>query len=313
MKSIVIVGSINMDLVCRAPRIPTAGETVMGSDLQQIPGGKGANQAVAAARLASADTRVHMIGRVGDDGFGTMMRDSLQREKVDVTHVSITPGVASGCALILVDDRGENSITVAPGANSRLTPADIDAATDVIRAASCVVMQLEIPLETVRHTIELCRRLNVQTILDPAPVPNGGLPRDMFAVDVLTPNQTEAALLLKESLEGESLEPSATAMRFLRLGARGVVLKLGGDGSLWATESIHQNVPAFPVKVVDTTAAGDAFTAGLATGIAEGMKHDSILRFANAAGAICCTTFGAQPALPTRAAVEKLLATHLRV
>ena len=128
MKSIVVIGSVNIDLVCHTPHIPAAGETILGSDLQQIPGGKGANQAVAAARLADKQTTVHMIGRVGDDGFGAMMRSNLEREGIDVTHVSFTPGLASGCALILVDDRGDNSITVAPGANSRLTPDDIDAA-----------------------------------------------------------------------------------------------------------------------------------------------------------------------------------------
>jgi len=298
---IVIIGSINMDLVCRTPRIPRPGETIMGSDFLTMPGGKGANQAVAAARLASAGITVHMIGRVGDDDFGRQLNSGLKSNGVNTDHVINTPGVASGCALIQVDGHGENSIVVVPGANARVTVEDVRKARDLIASASCVVMQLEIPLETVAYAIELCRELGVFTILDPAPVPPEGLPAALYAVDLLTPNQTEAELIL-----GGGIDP---AKKFLERGARCVVLKLGASGSMYADNNQTESARPFKVDAVDSTAAGDAFTGALAVAHAEGMKMSVALRFANAAGAICCETMGAQAALPTRAAVEALIAT----
>src|SRR5436190_21851972 len=192
---IVIIGSINMDLVCRTGRMPRPGETILGGDFVTIPGGKGANQAVAAARLASSGTEVFLIGRVGSDDFGQQLLEGLKQNAVNTAHVTTTPG-ASGVAMILVDRGGENSIVVAPGANAKLSPADVDSATSIISSASVVILQLEIPLNTVRHAVGLCRESAVFTILDPAPVPADGLPRALFAVDVLTPNQQEAALIL---------------------------------------------------------------------------------------------------------------------
>jgi ribokinase len=296
---IVVIGSINMDLVCRTPRIPRPGETIMGSAFLTMPGGKGANQAVAAARLGSAGTTVHMIGRVGDDDFGRQLSAGLAGNGVNTDHVISTPGVASGCALIQVDGRGENSIVVVPGANARVTAEDVRTARELIAGASCVVLQLEIPLGTVEYAINLCRELGIFTILDPAPVPPGGLPAALYAVDLLTPNQTEAELILGGSEDH--------ARRLLERGAGSVVLKLGASGSMYADRGRAESFDPFKVKAVDTTAAGDAFTGALAVAHAEGLETSAALRFANAAGAICCQAIGAQAALPTRAAVEAML------
>src|SRR4051812_32629360 len=186
---IVVIGSINMDLVCRVHRMPAPGETIQGSELSTLPGGKGANQAVAAAKLGAT---VHLIGRVGDDDFGARLINGLQQHKVNTNLVTVTEGHSSGCALILVDRKGENSIVVTPGANGNLRPTDIDAAEGLLATASVVILQLEIPLETVKHAIATCRRLGVFVILDPAPVPERGAPKEIFQVNVLTPNQREA-------------------------------------------------------------------------------------------------------------------------
>jgi ribokinase len=270
-----------MDLVCPVAKLPRAGETLLGRGFSKIPGGKGANQAVAAARLADGRVEVHMIGRVGDDDFGLELLAGLKRNGVVMKRVAAMPGIASGVAMILVDDRGDNSIVVAPGANARLTPADIDAAEPLLRTASVVVLQLEIPLATVRHAVAICRRLGVYSILDPAPAPSKPL---RLAVDLLTPNETEA-----KTARG--------------IEAKSVVLKLGAHGC----RLDEQLVKPFKVRVVDTTAAGDAFTGALAVGRALGMPMLETLRMANAAGALCCTKLGAQPALPTRRAVERLV------
>ena len=282
---IVVIGSINMDLVCRTPALPRAGETVLGSEFLTIPGGKGANQAVAAARLADGRCDVHMVGRVGADDFGRELVAGLRGNGVITKRVAVTNGVASGVAMILVDRRGENSIVVTPGANAHVTPADVDAAEPLIRGAAAVVMQLEIPLATVRHALKLCRKLGVFTILDPAPAPVKPM---RFAVDLITPNETEARTVGTDD-------------------ARQVVLKLGARGCRLVDAGGLRDVKAFKVKVVDSTAAGDAFTGALAVGRALGMAMADTLRMANAAGALCCTRVGAQPALPTRAAVERLL------
>ncbi len=299
-RHIVILGSINMDLVCRAPRLPAPGETILGSDFLTIPGGKGANQAVAAARLAGRDTTVHMIGRVGDDDFGTQLLRGLRDNRVNIDHVAATSKVPSGVAMIEVDARGENSIVVAPGANGRVTPKDVDGAKDLIASAAALVMQLEVPLATIRHAIDLCRRLGVFTILDPAPVPARGLPSALVRVDLFSPNESEAAALLGAT---------GNAAAFLARGAKGVAQKLGGRGSILHAPGGRTVAGPFKVKVVDTTAAGDAFTAGLAVARAERMSPEEMMRFANAAGAVCCQTFGAQPSLPTRRDVEALIRT----
>lgn len=309
---IVVIGSINMDLVCRTPRRPAPGETILGSDLVTVPGGKGANQAVGVARLGA---KVDMIGRVGSDDFGSRMLTSLTQQGVGTKHVTVTEAVASGCAIIMVDPTGENSIVVIPGSNAKVTPEDLDAAHDLIAAANAVVMQLEIPLDTVQYALDLCRKLGVRTILDPAPVPPDGLPAGLFKVDVLSPNQGECEQLLGLSHPGKAerkhrIDAKQMASDLIARGARTVSLKMGSHGAAVVDGSIMETIPGYKVNVVDTTAAGDAFTAGLAIALSEGKTLAQATRFANACGARCCETFGAQPAMPSRKAVESLLASH---
>ncbi|HWE03441.1 MAG TPA: ribokinase [Tepidisphaeraceae bacterium] len=312
-KKIVVVGSINMDLVARTERIPRPGETLLGDSFVTIPGGKGANQAVAAAKLAREGITVHMVGRVGDDDFGQRLLNGLTRHHVDTRHVTVSEGIASGVAVILVDRKGENMIVVAPGANGLLSPKDVDLAQTLITEATVVVLQCEIPPATVEHVIAMCQRHGVYTILDPTPVPANGLPRALYGVDVLTPNQLEAEALLGLQSSGGTTSKSAEDAKMigtelLSRGARSVVLKRGSRGAvLIDRDGTIQTIKPFKVNVVDTTAAGDAFTAALAVARAEGMEPPAGVRFANAAGAACCGGFGAQPALPTREAVNLLL------
>ena len=309
---VVVVGSVNLDLVVAAPRIPATGETVLGEQLRLIPGGKGANQAVAAARLGLTTS---FVGRVGDDDFGRTLRLNLAEADVDLRHLQITNDVPSGVALIVVAQTGQNAICVAPGANSRLTPDDVRAAEELIAGARVLLVQLEIPLETVACALQLARRHGVETILDPAPAP-AFMPTELFQVDVITPNQTEAATLLgtatgqipepgKAAALGPTPEEKAAA--FLKRGVRAVALKRGAAGAFVADAKGSVAVPGFSVHVVDTTAAGDAFAAGLALGRIEGLSLADATRWANAAGALACTKHGAQPSLPTRAEVEELL------
>lgn len=300
-KPIVVIGSINMDLVCRTPRMPVGGETILGSEFVTIPGGKGANQAVAAARLRGD---VHMIGRVGDDDFGKRLLAGLADNGVNIDRVPITRNTSSGVAMILVDAKGQNSIVVAPGANAKVSKKDIDNARDLIKKAAVVVLQLEIPLPVVLHAIRLCRKLGVYTILDPAPAQK--LPREMFAVDIFTPNESEAAILAGEMHR----DPKQIASHFLRRGARAAVLKRGSAGAMWIDATGAYASRAFKVKVLDTTAAGDAFTGALAVARAEGMDPAASVRFACAAGSLACSRFGAQPALPTRQQTDLLLKRH---
>lgn len=312
---VVVVGSMNMDLVVRTPGMPAPGQTVLGSDLATHPGGKGANQAVAAARLGAT---THIVARVGADDFGTRLVSSLEASGVATTFVTVTESAATGTASILVDEQsGENAIVVSPGANARLSPADVDRALPLIRTASVVLLQLEVPLETIAHTIQLCHKHRVQVILDPAPppVPPAQLPGELYAVSVFTPNQTEAATLLglmdaKTPKAGRATlpEPRQIAASLLSRGPSEVVLKLGEHGAMYAApDGTLLQVPAFKVKVKDTTAAGDAFTAGLAVARAEGLPPAEALRFANAAGAIACMNEGAQPSLPKRPDVEEMM------
>jgi ribokinase len=310
---IVVVGSINMDMVLRTPRIPAPGETLLGENFATIAGGKGANQAVAAAKLAREGTEVHMIGRVGDDDFGQRLLNGLAQHHVSTTHVTVTEGTPSGVAVILVDRQGENTIVVAPGANAKLLPRDVDAARNLIIGASVVMLQLEIPLETVAHVIAMCQENGVFTILDPAPVPPEGMPRALFGVDVLTPNQREADSLIglkdtHDTLPKRADDAKQIGSELLSRGAKSVVLKRGQRGAVLVDrDGTIRTVKAMKVKIVDTTAAGDAFTAALAVAHAEGVELAQAVRFANAAGAACCSDFGAQPALPGREAVDLLL------
>ncbi len=290
-----------MDLVVTCDRLPKPGETISGGKFATIPGGKGANQAVAAARLGA---EVYMVGRVGDDAFGKTLRDGLEKNGVNTQYLKTTPKTASGTATIMVTTGGENSIIVAPGANEKMTTADIDRAASVIRKADAVLMQLEIPYICVKRTISLCRKFNVTSVLDPAPAPTTPLAPAFYKVSVFTPNEAEAAAILGIS----EATPEIATRKLLSRGAKDIVLKLGKRGAIHADAThVMQHVRGFKVEAVDTTAAGDSFTAGLAIARAEGKSWADALRFANACGAIACTTFGAQPSLPTRSAVLQML------
>lgn len=301
---IVVVGSINMDLVARMSRLPRTGETIHGDSFQTIPGGKGANQAVAAARLGA---RVTLIGRVGDDAFGAVLRQSLREFGVCTDHVITSEGCASGVALISVASGGANSIVVIAGANGLLTPDDVIARTNVIASADALIVQLETPVETVVEAVEIARRFHVRTVLDPAPAPSGPLPESLRTVDLISPNQTEAEALTQIAVE--TVESAVQAARSLqRGGAREVVIKLGERGALVCmADGRMEQIPASKANIVDTTAAGDAFTAGLTVALAEGRSLTDAARFGCGAGTLACTVFGAQPAMPSREDVDRFL------
>jgi ribokinase len=301
-KPIVVVGSINIDLVAVTRRIPVVGETVIGSDFQIHPGGKGANQAVAVARLGYP---VRLIGRLGNDTFGADLRISLEEAGVDIGGVSTSDG-SSGVAVIVVSERGENSIVLAPGANSKITPEDIDANISILRSAGMVLAQLEIPLEAVEYLAHICARENVPLILDPAPAID--LPPEIFKdIAWFTPNQTEAAFYLgNKHSESNPHAPAETARILLSNGCQGVVLKMGAHGTYLASQvGVGSLVPAFPVNAIDTTAAGDAFNAGFATGLMLGKSPLDSAAFAAAVAAISVTRRGAQPSMPSMAEVEE--------
>lgn len=300
---ILVVGSINMDLVVRAPHMPSPGETILGENFATQPGGKGANQAVAAARLGG---RVAMIGRVGNDAFGTTLREGLEAEGIDTQCLMTNETVASGVAMIVVDARGENSIVVASGANFSVTPDDLYGCEHLFEKASVVVLQLELPQPTVRAAIDLARRHSAKVILDPAPVPKRFCD-ELCDVDILSPNVGEAEALTGHRAVEERID-KLVATELISRGARSVVLKLGSRGSMvvMADGHFYRGKP-FRVDVVDTTAAGDAFTGALAKGVAEGMPLREATRLANAAGALACTRLGAQQAMPEAYEVKMLM------
>jgi ribokinase len=296
---VLIVGSANVDYTVALPRLPQPGETVSDGTLLVNHGGKGANQAVAARRLAA---EVRLIACVGDDAAGRQVRTALAHEGIGVEGIVSTGAAATGTALISVDAKGRNQIAVAPGANRTLSVEQVQARTDDFAWAQVVVCQLETPLPTVRWVLEEGRRRGVVTLVNPAPVP--ATPIDFLPlVDYLTPNAGEAT-----RLSGAASNDAALAGE--RLAARGVatvIVTLGEDGTLAWHDGRVVRVAGFAVDVVDTTAAGDAFNGALAVAIAEGRALKEALRFANAAGALACTRRGAQPSLPTRADVERLL------
>ncbi|MBK8974438.1 MAG: ribokinase [Planctomycetes bacterium] len=297
-----VVGSINMDLVVGTPRLPERGETVLGGPFATHPGGKGANQAVAAARLGA---RVAMVGRVGDDDFGRQLTAGLRADGVDVEHVRTAPGVATGIAAITVEHGGENTIVVAPGANARLTVDDVAAARAVLEAAAAVVLQLEVPLPTVAAAVAHARAAGVRVILNAAPAAR--LPPDLLPqVDVLVVNRGEGRLLAGSAAPGDDDTSLCRALR--ALGPRLVVLTRGAEGALALGPDGAVSQPAFAVATVDTVAAGDAFVGALAVGLAADTALAPALRFACAAGALATTRHGAQPSLPTTAAMEAFLA-----
>lgn len=300
-KPIIVVGSATMDLVTRTPRIPQTGETLIGTAFETTPGGKGANQAVAAARLGYP---VKMVAMVGDDVYGPAILDNLARSGVGTEAIAGVPG-SSGLAPMFVADSGENSIVVVPGANGKMTPAAVDRHAALIRSAGMVLCQLEIPMETISHTLTLCAQANVPVMLDPAPA--APLPESVWnQVAWFTPNETEAAFYLDN---GSS--PSETAAHLLSKGLRAVVLKRGAEGAYIATaEGKCGWVEPFQVNAIDTVAAGDCFNGAFAVTLLEGKDPWSAARFANAAAALCVTRTGAQASMPARADVDDFLAQH---
>ena len=302
MPRILIVGSVNMDVVARVDRMPAPGENVRGWDLRTIPGGKGANQAVAAARLGAETT---FLGCVGDDEFGGRLRENLAAAGVRTQAVRTVAGSASGVALIVVDARGQNSIVVTPGANALLAPENVEASRGLVEAADAVLLQLEIPPETVARTIRLAAEVGTPSVVDAGP-PRTPIEPSVFAATLLTPNEAEAAALL--GIAPGSRTPAEMAAELLARGPKAVVIKAGSRGAVVAEGTRLVSVPAFAIVPVDTTAAGDAFTAALAIEYVKGTDLVEATRVANAAGALACLKLGAQPSMPAAAEVAEFLA-----
>jgi ribokinase len=303
-KRIVVVGSINLDLVAATQRIPIAGETVAGLTFRTFPGGKGANQAVAAARLGGS---VSMVGKLGADAFGVQLRDSLEESNVNTEAVEVVPG-SSGVALITTDAKGQNAITVVAGANAQLSPADLDVNIGLILGAGIVLTQLEIPFETVEYLAAIALQERVPLVLDPAPA--RPLPPSVLkCIDWLTPNETETCILTRRQpgeLSDASIEDAANAL--LDRGCRNVILKLGDRGCYLAlSDGTRQMLPAYSVKAVDTTAAGDAFNGALAVALLNGQSPIESALWASAVAAISVTRPGAQASMPTALEVDRFL------
>ncbi|MFJ4143179.1 ribokinase [Pseudomonas sp. NPDC089734] len=291
---IVIVGSLNMDLVIRAPRLPRPGETLSGETFVTVPGGKGANQAVAAARLGG---RVAMVGCVGDDAYGEQLRDALLAEDIDCRAVTSVSGVSTGIASIVVDDSSQNAIIIVAGGNAQLTPSRVELFDELLMAAEVVICQLEVPMETVHYTLYRARELGKTVILNPAPA--AALPEAWYGlIDYLIPNESEAQGLTGMTVDSPaSAQKAATAL--LAAGARNVIITLGEQGSLLASARGFEHMPALRVKAVDTTAAGDTFVGGFAAALAQGKSESDAIRFAQTAAALSVTRAGAQPSIPT--------------
>ena len=305
--SIVVIGSLNMDFVLAVERLPLPGETILARNFRTIPGGKGANQAYAAAKLAASGTVVRMIGRIGADSFGNALKTNLAGVGVDVSPVLETDSEATGVACIHVDDAGQNSITVAPGANGVLSAGDIDSERWALAGARCVLLQLEVPIETVAEGLREARRAGATCILDPAPA--RALPKEILQlVDIATPNENEACVLAGVPPSRLNAADAITLGHKIRgLGTRSVIVKLGDQGCVYCGPDRTFVTRPFQVRAVDSTAAGDTFNAGLAVALAEGVEMEGALRFATAAAAISVTRAGAQTSAPGRAEVESLL------
>ncbi len=295
--NILVVGSLNMDLVVRAPRLPHVGETILGGQFATIPGGKGANQAVAAARMGA---RVSLIGCVGSDGFGEDLRRLAAQDGIDTTCVFTQSQQPTGIALITVDDEGHNTIVVASGANFSLLPGHLHQAQAAFSQADVLVLQLESPLETVREAISLAVKNRVRVALNPAPAQL--LDAEILSqVDYLIPNEGEALQIAGAPTLELAIE------KLLALGVRNLLITLGEKGVLVVSAETRIHIPAYPVRAVDTVAAGDAFVGAFAATLAEGFSPEAAARFGNAAAALAVTRPGAQPSLPMRVEVDEFL------
>ncbi len=292
-----------MDLVVKSPRIPAVGETILGEDFIMTPGGKGANQAVAAAKLGA---QVYFVAKLGDDIFAEQSLKNFEKEGVNTKYIIQTSEAPSGIALITVDDAGNNIIVVAPGANQKLSPDDVKKAQSSIASSGALVAQLEIPLETVEFAARLANDSAVPFILDPAPAQRLGT-KLLQMVDVLTPNETEAQILTDTEVTSNRDSARTAAKKLLEYGVKSVILTMGAKGFLLANDDRMEFVPAVKVNAVDATAAGDAFTGSLAVGLAQGKTLADAATFANYVSALSVTKMGAQSSMPTREAVESFI------
>ena len=301
-KTIIVVGSSNTDMIIQLDRIPRPGETILGGEFTSAAGGKGANQAVGAAR---AGGQVTFIARVGQDMFGDQAVAGFIKEGINTDHVLRDKSRPSGVAMIFVAKDGENSIAVAGGANGELSPTDVGKAKNLFASAGMLVMQLETPLATVQAAADLAARAGVRVILNPAPART--LPDKLLKkVSIITPNETEAELLTGIKVDSEAAASKA-ADKLLSRGVKTVIITLGSRGAFVAGEGVRKLVPGFKVKAVDTTAAGDVFNGALAVALGEGRPVIEAVQFANAAAAISVTRLGAQPSAPARKEIELLM------
>ncbi|MBC8181524.1 ribokinase [candidate division KSB1 bacterium] len=299
---IVVVGSSNTDMIIKVPRIPKPGETILGGKFLSAAGGKGANQAVAAARAGGS---VSFIARVGEDMFGDKAVEGFIADKINVDYIIKDKKAPSGVAEIFVDDEGENSIAVASGANLNLSPQDIIKAKNVISSSDILVMQLEIPLETVNAAAQIANECGVKVILNPAPAQP--LDDSLFQnLTILTPNESESELLTGILVKDEKSAEQAARVLIAK-GVDTVIVTMGSKGALLVTADVSEMIPGYKVEAVDATAAGDVFNGALSVALAEKKSLKNGLRFANAAAALSVTKLGAQPSAPQREDVEKLL------
>ncbi|MCX7918448.1 MAG: ribokinase [bacterium] len=301
--NIVVVGSSNTDMVVKTPRIPVKGETILGREFIMVPGGKGANQAVAASRLGA---QVTFIARVGNDIFGDSSLSNFIANRINTRYIQRDPETPSGVALIFVDEHGENVIVVAPGSNAKLSPDDVQQAEAIIRTAAVILLQLEIPIATVEYTVSLAQSYNVPVILNPAPATTLS-PNLLHEITYLTPNETEASILSGIKVNDTSTAETA-GKKLIELGVETVIVTLGAAGALVVTAETTKLIPAPKVTAVDTTAAGDAFNGGLAVALATGKSLLEAVQFANYVGALSVTKMGAQPSMPTYDDVMRFMA-----
>ena len=293
MKNICVIGSLNMDLVVNVDTMPKPGQTIIGSNFKEVPGGKGANQAVAMARL---NGNVSMIGKVGEDGFGQTLINSLKNDKVDTTYIQTSKG-ATGVALITVDKNAQNSIVVSPGANFEVKEDDIDNNIEAIKNSDIVVLQLETPLNTIKYALNKAKELNKYTILNPAPAVK--LDDEIIKnVDLLTPNETELEIISGVSIETEE-DIQKAAQIMIEKGVKELIVTLGSKGSLYINKEKSMFKKAYKVEAVDTTAAGDSYTGALAVALSQDKCIEDAMDFASKVGALSVLKEGAQSSLPT--------------
>lgn len=301
--TIIIFGSINIDLVAKAPHLPKPGETLLGSDFFTAPGGKGANQAVAAAKLG---VTTHIVGRVGGDSFGTELINSLQASGVQTDNVMVDNTTSSGVAVITVDDAGENNIVVIPGANGRVNQEDIGRLSQLLPSAKVLLLQLEIPISSVIAAAKAAKEAGVTVILDPAPA-RSQLPEELYPlVDIITPNEVEASELVGFKVDSEETAKKAAKV-ILQKGVKTVIIKLGAKGAFCALAKENFYLPALSVQAIDTTACGDAFNGAFAAALSHGLSLQKCVTWGMVAGALAATKQGAQPSLPDRESFDRKL------